>query len=206
MKTGFRKSVAAFVFCCIFTLSIAAQAVTYVVKSGDTMWKIATKYQISVSQLQKANPQIKDASKLKAGQKLTIPNASSVTTMESQVVTLVNQQRAKHGLQQLKVNSTLSYVARLKSQDMINKKYFGHTSPTYGSPFTMMQHYGIRFSAAGENIAMGQRTAQQVMTDWMNSPGHRANILGAMYTQIGVGCAKSSNGTLYWTQEFIKPM
>lgn len=193
-------------FCVVFAVSVFAQSLTYVVKSGDTLWKIASKYQISVTQLLKANPQITNASQIKVGQKITVPDGSNISTMENQVVTLVNQERAKRGLSQLKVNSTLAYVARLKSQDMVNRNYFSHTSPTYGSPFTMMQHYGLRFSAAGENIAMGQRTAQEVMNAWMNSPGHRANILSPSYTQIGVGCAKTSSGVLYWTQEFIKPM
>lgn len=206
MKQGLRRSAAALFFCAVFAVSVFAQSVTYTVRSGDTLWKIASKYQISVSQLLKANPQIKNASQIKAGQKISIPNDGNLSTMESQVVTLVNKERAKRGLTQLTVSPTLSYVARLKSQDMVNKNYFSHQSPTYGSPFTMMQHYGLRFSAAGENIAMGQRSAQEVMNAWMNSAGHRANILSPAYTRIGVGVAKKSNGTLYWTQEFMKPM
>ena len=77
--------------------------------------------------------------------------------------------------------------------DMIDKKYFSHTSPTYGSPFDMMQSFGLKFSAAGENIAYGQKTAAEVMNTWMNSAGHRANILSEAYTQIGIGVAKSYN-------------
>ena len=89
---------------------------------------------------------------------------------------------------------------------MIDKKYFAHQSPTYGSPFTMMQNFGLRFSSAAENIAYGQRTAQEVMNAWMNSPGHRANILSRNLTEIGVGAAKAANGTIYWTQMFLKPL
>ncbi len=88
---------------------------------------------------------------------------------------------------------------------MIDKKYFAHNSPTYGSPFQMMQKFGLRFSAAGENIAYGQRTAAEVMQTWMNSAGHRANILSQAYTNIGIGVAKAANGTLYWTQMFMNP-
>lgn len=87
---------------------------------------------------------------------------------------------------------------------MIDKRYFAHNSPTYGTPFDMMEAFGIRFSAAGENIAQGQRTAQEVVNGWMNSPGHRANILSSVYNQIGVGAAKASNGTITWTQMFVK--
>ena len=86
---------------------------------------------------------------------------------------------------------------------MINKGYFDHTSPTYGSPFDMMQQFGISYRSAGENIAMGQRTPQEVMNSWMNSSGHRANILNSSFTTLGVGIAKDANGTIYWTQMFI---
>jgi len=70
----------------------------------------------------------------------------------------------------------------------------------------MMESFGIRFSAAGENIAYGQRTPAEVMKGWMNSPGHRANILSPSYTHIGIGLAKTRNGVNYWTQMFIKPL
>ncbi|MDU1321817.1 CAP domain-containing protein [Clostridium sporogenes] len=130
---------------------------------------------------------------------------SSVAALEKEVVTLVNAERAKAGLPALKANTELSNVARLKSQDMIDKKYFSHTSPTYGSPFDMMKKFGIKYSAAGENIASGYPTAKAVVDGWMNSPGHRANILSKSFTEIGVGLAKSSNGTCYWTQMFINP-
>lgn len=123
--------------------------------------------------------------------------------LEKEVVALVNKERAKLGLAPLKDNSELSNVARIKSEDMVAKNYFSHTSPTYGSPFDMMKKFGITYTAAGENIAMGQPTAASVMTAWMNSPGHKANILSKNFTEIGVGVAKDANGTIYWTQEFI---
>jgi len=120
-----------------------------------------------------------------------------------EVVTLVNQERAKQGLAPLKYNSELSNVARTKSADMRDNNYFSHTSPTYGSPFDMMKKFGIDYMAAGENIAMGQPTAASVMDAWMNSPGHKANILSKNFTEIGVGVAKDKSGTIYWTQQFI---
>jgi uncharacterized YkwD family protein len=139
----------------------------------------------------------------------TTPNTtkpdSNIAALEKEVVNLVNAERAKAGLPALKNNTELSNVARLKSQDMIDKKYFSHTSPTYGSPFNMMKKFGIKYSTAGENIASGYSTAKAVVDGWMNSPGHRANILSKSFTEIGVGLAKSSNGTYYWTQMFINP-
>ena len=90
-------------------------------------------------------------------------------------------------------------MAEDKAKDMYNNNYFSHTSPTYGSPFDMMKTYGISYTSAGENIAKGQKSPQEVMNSWMNSSGHRANILNAGYNQIGVGYY---NGI--WVQEFIQ--
>jgi uncharacterized YkwD family protein/spore coat assembly protein SafA len=203
-----KKFIALFLMLVMVALPVSAfaQGGTYTVVPGDTMWKIAVRYQIGVSELIKANPQLANPSMIRVGQKITIPSIDNVKSLEQQVIDLVNKQRAAHGLALVKANWELCRVARYKSQDMINKGYFGHQSPTYGSPFTMMQSFGIRFSAAGENIAYGQRSPQEVMTAWMNSAGHRANILSPAYTQMGCGVAKTSSGTYYWTQEFIKPM
>lgn len=189
-----------FIFVCARTI-VNAQSITYTVKSGDSMWKIAVKYQIGVSEIIQANRQISNPNMIMPGQKLTVPNINDVKALENEVVRLVNIERAKQGLAPLTNNWELARVARYKSQDMKNKNYFSHTSPTYGSPFQMMQHFGIVYRTAGENIAMGQRTPQEVMTAWMNSPGHRANILNTSFKEIGVGVAK--NGTIYWTQQFI---
>jgi uncharacterized YkwD family protein len=135
-----------------------------------------------------------------------VPTIAQIKAIEAQVVKLVNAQRTRRGFAALTQNYSLSNVARRKAQDMINKSYFSHYSPTYGSPFDMMKKYGFKFIAAGENIAMGQTTAQEVMNSWMNSPGHRANILSPNYTQIGVGLAVDKNGRNYWVQMFIKPL
>lgn len=125
---------------------------------------------------------------------------SSLNAFEKEVVELTNKERAKQGLKALSVDSKLSKSARAKSQDMKDKNYFSHTSPTYGSPFDQMKQFGITYKSAGENIAQGQRSPQEVVTAWMNSEGHRANILNKSYTHIGVGYVKSGN---YWTQQFI---
>ncbi|NLI92092.1 MAG: hypothetical protein GX434_07720 [Peptococcaceae bacterium] len=131
--------------------------------------------------------------------------ADSLKVQEDEVISLVNQERTSRGLWELTQNEVLSRLARLKSQDMADKGYFDHQSPTYGSPFDMMKSFGIIYSYAGENIAYGQPTAQMVMQGWMNSSGHQANILKPEFTEIGVGIAKDSSGRLYWTQMFIKP-
>lgn len=186
--------------------SMARQVSTvYTVRSGDSMWKIAVKYEVGLKELITANPQISNPALIYVGQKVNIPSAAPLKSIEDEVVRLINAERSKNGLQTLSYNWEAARVARIKSQDMINNNYFSHTSPIYGSPFKMLESYGLRFSAAAENIAYGQRSAQEVVNSWMNSPGHRANILSRSYTHTGVGVAKKANGTLYFTQVFLKP-
>lgn len=126
--------------------------------------------------------------------------SQQLSQFEREVVELTNQERANNGLSPLQIDEELSIVAREKSRDMSVSNYFDHNSPTYGSPFDMMRSYGINYRAAGENIAKGQRTPQEVVNAWMNSPGHRANILNGNFTHIGVGFVEQGN---HWTQMFI---
>ncbi|WP_028399396.1 CAP domain-containing protein [Ectobacillus panaciterrae] len=128
-------------------------------------------------------------------------NIAPIDSTLMQVVDLVNAERRKAGLSDLIMDTSLSSVAGTKALDMENKGYFSHLSPTYGSPFDMLRSFGITFRSAGENIAKGQRSAQQVVTDWMNSPGHRANILNSSYTHIGVGHTTGKN---CWVQMFVR--
>lgn len=124
----------------------------------------------------------------------------NISEYTRQVVDLTNEQRRINGLAPLQIDAQLSQVAQTKSQDMQRYGYFSHTSPTYGSPFDMMRDFGVSYRTAGENIAQGQRTPQEVVNAWMNSTGHRQNILNGNFTHIGVGYETSGN---HWTQMFI---
>lgn len=193
---------------------------SYTVTKGDTMWHIAAKYGIGLSDLMAANPQVTNSALIFPGQIINIPKVNGspdvpsipstpsvpndIRTLETEVIRLVNAERAKVGRPALTENTEISNVARIKSKDFINNNYFSHNSPTYGSPFDMLRSFGITFTAAAENIASGQKTAAQVMNTWMNSSGHRTNILNSTYNQTGVGVAKDNNGNLYWTQMFIR--
>ena len=182
-------------------LPVGAASKTHTVVSGDTLWKIAVKYQVGTSEIISANPQIKNPDLIYPGQAVTIPTLdASVSSYEQKVIDLVNEIRVQNGLRKFTANWELSRVARYKSQDMKDKKYFSHTSPTYGSPFDMMKSFGISYKTAGENIAYGYSTPEAVVKGWMNSEGHRKNILNPSFTQIGVGYVASGN---YWTQMFI---
>lgn len=136
-----------------------------------------------------------------ANQPAQRPNtAAGISQVAQQVIELTNNERRKNGLPPLNTDVSLSNVAQTKTNDMNAKHYFSHTSPTYGSPFDMMRDFGVTYTSAGENIAMGQTTAQQVVTAWMNSEGHRKNILSPNFTNIGVGYTSNGN---YWSQMFI---
>ena len=116
----------------------------------------------------------------------------------------VNQQRRSAGLAELSLSQELTKVANIKAEDMRDQGYFSHTSPTYGSPFDMMKAFGISYRTAGENIAKGQNSVKAVMNGWMNSSGHRENILNAKYTHLGVGYCTDNAGNTYWVQMFIQ--
>ena len=181
--------------------AIASASTTHTVVEGDSMWNIAVKYQVGLSEIINANPNIINPELIYPGQKITIPMTDpNVTYYENEVVQLVNVERAKNGLSPLSQDWELSRVARFKSQDMKDNSYFSHTSPIYGSPFNMIKNFGISYRTAGENIAKGQATPQAVVNAWMNSSGHRANILNSSYTKIGVGYVPDGK---YWTQMFI---
>lgn len=115
------------------------------------------------------------------------------------IVELVNEERAKAGLNPITLDAAASNAAMIRSQEIVNS--FSHTRPNGSSFSTALKEQGISYRRAGENIAWGQRSPEQVMEGWMNSSGHRANILGESFTHIGVGYYQE-NGVNYWTQLF----
>lgn len=197
------------------------------VQKGDSMWTIAKRYNVSFADVLRLNSHYKDVNTIHPNDVIEIPDGShgastntnsqtdnieqgnasaikgSVDAKEEAVLRLVNVERSKNGLKPLSLSSKLTSLAEMKAADMANKNYFSHTSPTYGTPFEMLQKYGVSYRAAGENIAAGQRSAEEVMNAWMNSSGHRANILNAKYTQIGVGYYAGGSYRTEWVQLFI---
>ena len=126
---------------------------------------------------------------------------SGLSQFQQEVVNLVNEERAKAGLNALTVDMDVTAAAQARSKEQVTS--FSHTRPDGTKCFTALAEQGVTYRSAGENIAFGQRTPKEVMNAWMNSEGHRANILSKNFTSIGVGLYESSNGTLYWTQMFI---
>nr|WP_307067832.1 SafA/ExsA family spore coat assembly protein [Alkalibacillus filiformis] len=175
----------------------------YTVQPGDTLWKISRTYQIGLSEIINANPQFDNPDLIYPGDDVTIPLKTEVKSIEDEVIRITNEMRQQHGLQPLKSDWQLSRVARYKSRDMRDQNYFSHQSPTYGSPFDMIEQFNVSYRRAAENIAAGQQSPRSVVDSWMNSQGHRENMLDPNMTHIGVGYAEGGQYRHYWTQMFI---
>ncbi|MGE5485815.1 MAG: CAP domain-containing protein [Ignavibacteriales bacterium] len=194
----------ALVVTALFAATPAYAATAYVTPGYHPYWRY---YKSQPSQ--PSRPSQPSQPSTPAPQQPTVPGTGTgvgsmqMSSWELEVIRLVNVERAKAGLKPLTANSELSRVARYKAADMRDNGYFGHESPTYGSPFEMMKDFGISYRVAGENIAAGQRSPQEVMNAWMNSAGHRANILNPNFTVVGVGQVSGGYYGNYWTQMFV---
>lgn len=132
----------------------------------------------------------------------TQTTTSNLSADEQEIFNLINNQRTQNGLSALKIDSEVQKVARIKAQDMVNNNYFSHTSPTYGSPFDMLKSYKVSYNTAGENIA-GNSSNSGAVNAWMNSSGHRANILNKSFNYTGIGVVNSPKYGKVYVQMFI---
>lgn len=212
----------------VFGIASPAAAQHCDVQKGDSMWRIAKRYHVNFHDILRLNKHFKNQHIIHPRDEVELPDGSTgtgttehsgsdnisdgnktetdrgeVSSYAQNILDLVNAERKKQGIPALELSNKLDNLAVMKAKDMVNKGYFDHTSPTYGSPFNMLQTYGVTYQSAGENIAAGQRTPQEVMNAWMNSSGHRANILNRNYTQLGVGKATGGSYGVYWVQLFI---
>ncbi|MGM9951162.1 MAG: S-layer homology domain-containing protein [Lysinibacillus sp.] len=138
---------------------------------------------------------------VRAHEGVRAPERTANGTYAEKVVALTNQARVENGLEPLAMSTSLMQSAQFKTEDMVATGILSHDSPNYGGMQNIFNRFNISYSYAGENIALGQRSPEEVVNAWMNSKGHRENILNSNYTHIGVGY--SSNGN-YWTQHFIR--
>ncbi len=134
--------------------------------------------------------------------KESIEVSDKLVEMENEMVDLVNKEREENNLNKLELDEELRNVARIKSKDIAENNYFDHTSPSYGSPFEMMERFGIDFFQAAENLA-GHQSVKQAHEGLMDSKGHRENILRSGLTHIGIGIAKDDEYKFIFTQMFI---
>lgn len=128
--------------------------------------------------------------------------SANLTSDEKEVFNLINKQRTNNGLKALTIDSEVQRVARIKAQDMVDNNYFSHTSPTYGSPFDMLKSFKISYKTAGENIA-GNSSNSAAVNAWMNSSGHKANILNSGFNYTGIGVVSSPKYGKMYVQIFI---
>lgn len=172
----------------------------YIVQvEGDYIGAVSKKY------IKPIYPQTSGATGNTATQKNNTTNNTQTSQMnsdEQEVFNLVNKQRTDNGLSALKNDDEVQKIARIKAQDMVNNNYFSHQSPTYGSPFDMMKSFKITYKSAGENIAANSSNSGAV-TAWMNSSGHRANILNSSYNYTGIGVVSSPKYGKMYVQMFI---
>jgi uncharacterized YkwD family protein len=207
--------------------AIPASAQHCDVQRGDSMWKIAKRYNVLFKDILLLNKHFENPHMIHPKDEVELPDGSTGTstdqsgtgesdaqkseetqaemTQAEAVLKLVNAERKKAGVQPLTLSEKLTNIAYTKAKDMADKNYFSHQSPTYGSPFDMLKQFGVSYSYAGENIAAGQKSAEEVMNSWMNSSGHKANILNENYTQLGVGFYRGGQYGTEWVQLFIKP-
>ena len=127
---------------------------------------------------------------------------SNMNSDEKEVFDLINKQRTNNGLPALKNDSEVQRIARIKAQDMVDNNYFSHNSPTYGSPFDMLKSFKVSYKTAGENIAANSSNSSAV-TAWMNSSGHKANILNSSFNYTGIGVVSSPRYGKMYVQMFI---
>ena len=208
-------------------LAMPASAQHCDVQRGDSMWRIAKRYNVPFGKVLILNKHFRNQHLIHPRDEVELPDGSTGTstsesgtgdsdaqdskvtqaemTQAEAVLQLVNQERKKAGVQPLTLSEKITSIANTKAKDMADKNYFSHQSPTYGSPFDMLKQFGVSYSYAGENIAAGQKTAEEVMNSWMNSSGHRQNILNKNYTQLGVGFYRGGQYGTEWVQLFIKP-
>lgn len=226
MKKNILKTV--FLVALVFGFTTNASAENCTVQKGDSLWTISKRYNVRFSDLCRVNKHLRDLGKIYPYERVQLPhgsegestnhhsgadvfeernetpNGTTTSAQAEEILRLVNNERSKQGLQPLTLSEKLTSIANVKAADMRDRNYFDHTSPTYGSPFEMLQHFGVSYTAAGENIAAGQKTAEGVMTDWLNSSGHRANIMNKEYKELGVGYVTGGSYGTYWVQLFTK--
>lgn len=166
----------------------------YIVQiEGDYVGAVSKKY---------VKPIYPNSSNNTGGSSGTTTSTTSMNDDEKEVFDLINKQRTNNGLQALKIDNEVQKVARIKAQDMVDNNYFAHESPTYGTPFQMLKSFKISYKTAGENIAANSSNSGAVNA-WMNSSGHKANILNSSYNYTGIGVVSSKKYGKMYVQMFI---
>ncbi|WP_312560194.1 CAP domain-containing protein, partial [Anaerospora sp.] len=180
--------------------------VTLKLNSANSKWVITSVNKAKGAESNSSannNGNVNSGSSTTTGTTSSSTSSANVATAEKNAVELMNADRRANGLSDLKVSSSVTAVARSHAQDMVNRKFFSHSNPDGKTPSDRLKAAGISYSAVGENIAENT-SVQAAETSFMNSSGHRANILNSNYTTVGIGVAYDSAGNVYVVQDFIK--
>lgn len=169
----------------------------YIVQvEGDFIGAVSKKYVKAIY------PNSSNTGNANTGNNSQTTTDSSMNSDEKEVFNLINKQRTNNGLQALNVDNEVQRVARIKAEDMVANNYFSHNSPIYGSPFDMLKNFKISYKTAGENIAANSSNSGAV-NSWMNSSGHKANILNSNFNYTGIGVVNSSKYGKIFVQIFV---
>ena len=175
----------------------------YIVQiEGDFVGAVSKKYVKPIYPKTSSNNGTNNSTSGSTGISGSTSNTAVLSADEQEVFDLINKQRINNGLRALKIDSEVQNVARIKAKDMVQNNYFSHTSPTYGSPFDMLNKFKVSYKTAGENIA-GNSNNQSAVTAWMNSAGHKANILNSSFNYTGIGVVTGSQYGKIYVQMFI---
>ncbi len=175
----------------------------YIVQvEGDFVGAVSKKYVKPIYPKTSSNNGTNNSTSGSTGISGSTSNTAVLSADEQEVFDLINKQRTNNGLRALKIDSEVQNVARIKAKDMVQNNYFSHTSPTYGSPFDMLNKFKVSYKTAGENIA-GNSNNQSAVTAWMNSAGHKANILNSSFNYTGIGVVTGSQYGKIYVQMFI---
>ena len=173
----------------------------YIVQvEGDYVGAVSKKYVKAIYPTTSGSSSSSSSSSNQSSQNTT--TTTTMTTDEKEVFDLINKQRTNNGLKALTMDTGAQKVAKVKAQDMVDNNYFSHTSPTYGSPFDMLKSFKVSYNTAGENIA-GNSTNSGAVNAWMNSSGHKANILYSSFNYTGIGVVSSNKYGKVFVQIFI---
>lgn len=181
-------------------LSVAVLTTSVAIGAPDVIDRPASASELAVRVDPPDPPPSTTATTIPSG---TVPDGFAAEL--AQVVAITNAERAAVGAGPLTVDPLLTLAAQLHSEDQARMDRLTHTGSDGSDPGDRIARQGYVFRTWGENAAVGYRTAERVMDGWMNSPGHRRNLLNASYTEIGVGVAFAADGTAYWTQVFAAP-
>ncbi len=178
----------------------------HTVKADETLWNISEYYEVDIEDIVRFNSHINNPNLIYNGNEIILPtgyipvfSSNSVTSYENKLLKLINDERVKNNLNPLISDEQLKTLATVKNEDMSKNDYFDHISNTYDTVFSMLNVFNIDYNYAGENIAKGQDTPEQVFVDWLNSDD-KNNILNENFTNIGISYLNDNNN--YWTLVF----